>query len=208
MPSLDTSLSFFGISLLLAFMPGPDNMVVLVQSAALGRKAGMLLVLGLCSGLVIHTAAVVLGLAAVFAASAVAFGVVKWIGAGYLLFLAWQALRSSDEPHVTASGISPRPATLYFRGVAMNLTNPKVVLFFLGFLPQFVQAGHGPVALQLAWFGGLFMLAALLAFGLINYFAAFLGRYLRRSAHAHKYLNRIAALVFSGIALRLALSKN
>ena len=139
MPTLDTALTFFGLALLLCYSPGPDNVFVLMQSAAHGRRAGVLVVLGLCTGLLLHTAALALGLAAVFAASAVAFTVVKLVGAAYLLYLAWGAWRAP----VSAGGAGPAlpalsPWQLYARGVVMNITNPKVLLFFMALLPQFV----------------------------------------------------------------------
>ena len=104
MPSLETLITFFGVSLLLGLTPGPDNLFVLVQSAQRGWRAGMAVVLGLCVGLVVHTAAVALGLAAVFAASAVAFTLLKWCGAAYLAYLAWGALRAP-------AAVAPRSAT-------------------------------------------------------------------------------------------------
>jgi threonine/homoserine/homoserine lactone efflux protein len=164
-------------------------------------------VLGLCTGLVVHTAAVALGLAAVFAASAAAFTVLKAVGAAYLAWLAWQAFRAPAAP--LAEGV--RPAIpgwrLYGRGIVMNLTNPKVVLFFLAFLPQFVRTELGPVAPQLAWFGLLFIAATLFAFGLVAYLAGSLGARLRRSERAQRLLNRATAVVFAGLALRLVLAR-
>jgi threonine/homoserine/homoserine lactone efflux protein len=207
MPTLDTSLLFLGAALLLAIAPGPDNLFVLVLSASQGRKAGLLVVLGLCTGLVVHTAAVTLGLAAVFAASAIAFTVLKLVGAVYLTYLAWQAWRAPVA--ATAGGRPPAaPAHhLYGRGVVMNLTNPKVVLFFLAFLPQFVRPQVGRVALQLAWFGLLFIVATLIVFGAIAVFAGYLGERLRSSARVQRFLNRASAVVFAGLALRLATSR-
>ena len=139
MLTLQTTLAFFGVALLLGITPGPDNVFVLLQSLAHGRKAGLLVVLGLCTGLVVHTLAVALGLAAVFAASEMAFVLLKFAGAAYLAYLAWQAWRApvSDQPAGQALSLNGRQ--LYGRGILMNLTNPKVVLFFLAFLPQFVE---------------------------------------------------------------------
>lgn len=206
MPSLETALAFLSVALLLGFTPGPDNLFVLVQSATRGRKAGLWVVLGLCTGLVVHTLAVALGLAAVFAASATAFTVLKVMGSGYLVYLAWQAWNAPVDEGPAASAVAPSPRQMYLRGITMNLTNPKVVFFFLAFLPQFVRPEQGPVATQIVWLGMLFILATLLSFGTITFFAAALSQRLRHSAAAQQMLNRAAAVVFLGLAARLALS--
>ncbi len=205
---LDTLVTFFGLSLVLGFTPGPDNLFVLMQSAAHGRQAGLLVVLGLCTGLLLQTAAVALGLAAVFAASAAAFTVLKVLGAAYLVYLAWQAWRApAGRPGDGNQGPRASPAQLVGRGIVMNLTNPKVVLFFLAFLPQFVEPQRGSVAMQLAALGLVFIAATLLAFGAITYLAGFIGQLLRSSARAQRLMNRAAALVFLGLAARLALAQ-
>lgn len=207
MLSLQTTLAFFGVSLLLGITPGPDNVFVLVQSATYGRRAGMLVVLGLCGGLVVHTTAIALGLAAVFAASETAFVLLKFAGAAYLAYLAWQAFRAPVSDGSGAPAPALQPQQLLLRGVVMNLTNPKVVFFFLAFLPQFVDPAHGAVALQLALLGAIFILATLLTFGAVSYFAATAGQRLRRSAKAQQWMNRAAGTVFAGLALRLALAQ-
>jgi RhtB (resistance to homoserine/threonine) family protein len=203
MPFLETSAAFLGVALLLAFTPGPDNLFVLMHSASQGRKAGLWVVLGLCTGLVIHTVAVTLGLAAVFAASAGAFTALKFAGAGYLAYLAWQAHRAPTGLEEAGADTAGSAWRLYRRGILMNLTNPKVVLFFLAFLPQFVRPETGPVATQLAWLGLLFIVATLIAFGLIAHMAGYLGDRLRRSGRAQRALNQTAGVVFAGLALRL-----
>ena len=156
MPSADTLIAFLGVSILLGLTPGPDNIFVLLQSAQRGWRAGMAVVVGLCCGLVVHTGAVALGLAAVFAASAVAFTVLKLLGAAYLAYLAWQALRapvSSAGPDAGAQGAAPTAAPSLWRmvgrGMVMNLTNPKVLVFFLAFLPQFADPARGAMGGQL-----------------------------------------------------------
>lgn len=207
MLSLQTAIAFFGVSLLLGVTPGPDNIFVLVQSATQGKRAGMLVVLGLCTGLVVHTTAVALGLAAVFAASETAFVVLKMVGAAYLAYLAWGAFRAPATEESNASVATLQPLQLYRRGIVMNLTNPKVVFFFLAFLPQFVDAQRGAVVLQLAQLGVVFILATLVTFGAISYFAASLGQRLRGSARAQLWMNRAAGAVFAGLALRLAVAQ-
>ena len=209
MPSLETLITFFGVSLLLGLTPGPDNLFVLVQSAQRGWRAGMAVVLGLCVGLVVHTAAVALGLAAVFAASAMAFTALKWCGAAYLAYLAWGALRApaavaSGAAPAAAAGTAPSGRRMVARGAVMNLTNPKVLVFFLAFLPQFADPARGPVALQLMVLGAVFIVATLLVFGAIACFTGAFGALLQRSARAQTVLNRVAGLVFLGLAVRLA----
>jgi threonine/homoserine/homoserine lactone efflux protein len=212
MPTLENLIAFFGVAILLGLTPGPDNVFVLLQSAQRGWRAGMCVVLGLCMGLVVHTAAVALGLAAVFAASAMAFTVLKFLGAAYLAWLAWQALRAPAATAQPAPTAEPGMAgdsrsgllRMVGRGMFMNLTNPKVLIFFLAFLPQFADPARGSVALQLMVFGVVFMLATLLVFGSIACFSGLFGTLLMRSARAQTWLNRVAGLVFLGLAVRLA----
>jgi threonine/homoserine/homoserine lactone efflux protein len=207
MPSPDTFIAFFGVSVLLGLSPGPDNVFVLMQSAQRGRRAGLFVVLGLCTGLLVHTAAVALGLAAVFAASLTAFTALKLGGAAYLAYLAWQAFRAPTGSAAAPQAATPGDAQMYRRGVLMNLSNPKVVIFFLAFLPQFVDPAQGRIGLQIVWLGAVFMLATLLTFGAIAWFAASLGQALQRSARAQQALNWLAGIVFLGLAARLALSE-
>jgi len=207
MLTLQTAITFFGLALLLGFTPGPDNVFVLMQSATQGRRAGFFVVLGLCTGLLVHTAAIALGLAAVFAASALAFTVLKFVGAAYLAYLAWQVVRAPVGPLAfEAQGRSSMKA-MYGRGVVMNLTNPKVVFFFLALLPQFVDASRGPVAWQIVQLGLIFILTTLIAFGAITYFAGAVSGLLKRSTRAQRALNWLAGTVFLGLALRLAMSE-
>lgn len=206
MPSIETTSGFFIVAIVLALTPGPDNVFVLMQSIAAGRRAGLAVVAGLCAGLCVHTAAVALGLAAIFATSEAAFTVLKWVGGAYLAYLAWQAFRA---PAGTLDDGVAAPATdgaLFVRGIAMNLTNPKVLLFFLAFLPQFVQPDAGPVALQVAWFGLCFIVATVIAFGAIALLSGVIRDWLRRSKRTRQYLDRICGLVFAGLALRLLTS--
>lgn len=207
MPSIDTCIAFFTLSLILGFTPGPDNLFVLMQSATQGKSAGMFVVLGLCAGLIVHTTAVALGLAAIFAASATAFMLLKFVGAVYLTTLAWQAFRA---PATHISGEDSRRTDrhrMFLRGVIMNLTNPKVIFFFLALLPQFVAADRGAVTLQLFSLGFIFILATLVAFGSITWFAAAVSERLHRSPRTQRWLNCLAGTIFLGMAARLAVAK-
>ena len=204
MPTLQASLAFFTVALLLALSPGPDNLFVLVQSATGGRRAGFAVVAGLMLGVMVHTLAVALGLAAVFAASDTAFTVVKLGGAAYLAYLAWQAWRAPASTTLGAQATHVPLPRMYGRGVVMNLTNPKVLIFFLAFLPQFADPARGGMARQILVLGVVFMLATFLVFGAIACFSGAFGALLQRSARAQRMLNRAAGLVFLGLAVRLA----
>ncbi|MBC7682563.1 MAG: LysE family translocator [Ferruginibacter sp.] len=207
MPSLDTCLAFFALVLVLGFAPGPDNIFVMMQSVTQGRTAGLVAMLGMCAGLAVHTLAVALGLAAIFAASATAFTVLKVVGAGYLAYLAWQAFRA---PAGTLSAPVEHQADLrriFLRGWVMNLTNPKIVFFFLALLPQFVHAERGPIATQIGVLGAIFIVSTLITFGAIAYFSATVSTRLRRSPSAQLWLNRMAGTVFLSMAARLAMTE-
>jgi len=200
-------LMFFTTSLLLALSPGPDNLFVMTQAAQQGRRAGLLVTLGLCTGLLFHTAAVTFGLAALFKASAAAFTGLKIAGAGYLLYLAWQAFRAGTDSGAAVVADRLNSAVLYRRGIIMNITNPKVSIFFLAFLPQFADPAKGQLSLQFLLLGGVFIIATLIVFGAISILAGVFGEQFRRSAFAQRVLNRAAAGIFAGLALKLALAQ-
>ena len=207
MPSIDTCITFFTLSLILGFTPGPDNLFVLMQSATQGKNAGMFVVLGLCAGLIVHTTAVVLGLAAIFAASATAFTLLKFAGAAYFISLAWQAFRA---PATNINGEGSRQSNrrrMFLRGIIMNLTNPKVIFFFLALRPQFVEADRGSVTLQLFSLGFIFILATVVAFGSITWFAAAVSNHLIRSPITQRWLQCLAGTVLLGMAAHLAVAK-
>lgn len=202
-----TILMFFSTSILLALAPGPDNLFVMTQAAQQGRRAGLLVTLGLCTGLLAHTAAVTFGLAALFTASAAAFTVLKFTGAGYLLYLAALSLQAGTVTGPAAAADRPGSAALYRRGIIMNITNPKVSIFFLAFLPQFVDPSKGALSLQFLLLGGVFIVATIIVFGAISILAGVFGERFRESAFVQKVLNRAAAGIFAGLALKLALAQ-
>ncbi len=200
---IETLSVFFAASVALALAPGPDNIFVLTQSALYGRSSGIMVTLGLCTGLLFHTTAVAVGVAVLFQTSAIAFNALKFLGAAYLLYLAWQAFRAGASDLSTGSATGSSFRKLYFRGVVMNITNPKVAIFFLAFLPQFADPNNGSLTLQLLAFGGLFIVAAFLTFGAISWGAGSLGEWLRESDRAQRIMNRVAGTVFIGLALKL-----
>lgn len=199
-------LLFLTAALLLALAPGPDNIFVLTQAALKGRLVGVVVTLGLCTGLVVHTSAVALGVAVIFQTSAMAFTLLKLAGAIYLLWLAWGAFRAGATPLESAADLEPSLGRYYMRGILMNITNPKVSIFFLAFLPQFTHPEHGHLPLQMAILGGLFILATLVVFGAISLLAGGLGAWLRRSPQVQQWLNRAAGTIFAVLAIKLAVA--
>ncbi len=204
MLSLDTALLFMTASTALALSPGPDNLFVLTQSAVNGRLAGLLVTLGICLGLVVQTLLVALGIAVLFKTSPLAFTLLKYLGAAYLLYLAWQAFRSGPAQWQNGQTNTPKAWQLVGRGALMNLTNPKVIIFFLAFLPQFVQPEAGSVTAQLVMLGVLFMVCAAAVFSSVAVAGDFLAAHFRGSERTQGWLNRIAGGVFVALAVRLA----
>ncbi len=205
--NLNTLFMFITASVLLGFAPGPDNIFVLTQSILYGRSAGFKITLGLCTGLVVHTTVVALGVAALFQTSVVAFNVLKYLGAAYLLYLSWKAFRASSGG-IELNNKNETPSWhLYRRGIIMNVTNPKVSIFFLAFLPQFASPERGSMTLQLVFLGLIFIAVTILVFGLISQLAGIIGSWLQKSGKFEKILNMTAGTVFAALAVKLAFTR-
>ncbi len=204
--TIESLITFTFASVLISLAPGPDNIFVLTQSALYGRKSGVFITLGLCTGLIVHTTAVALGVAAIFQASTLAFNVLKFVGAGYLLYLAWGAFTAKSESLNSGSSTLKSAWALYVRGIVMNVSNPKVSIFFLAFLPQFTQPQNGNLVSQFFLLGTVFIVVALLIFSAIAMLSGSLGGWIKSSPNAQRYLNRISGCVFLGLSLKLATS--
>lgn len=193
-------ISFLAASILLTLLPGPDILFVVAQSITSGWRSGVAVAVGLCSGLVIHTSAVALGVATLLVKLPMALTGVKVFGAAYLLYLAYQ---SWGEAGLTLAqserGVSyPK---LVKTGFVMNVLNPKVLLFFLAFLPQFVVPGTSS-ALQVVVLGAVFFVQALVVFSVMAFFSGMLNRFVEQSP-ASKYVGKIKCAVFVLIAVNL-----
>lgn len=200
-------LSFLGVAVLLTLMPGPDNLYVLTQSIARGKKAGIITTLGLCTGLFAHISAAALGISAIVYQSAVAFAVVKYAGAAYLLYLAYKAFRQKQSALALGTADELAYASLYKKGIFMSMLNPKVSLFFLALLPQFVNEASGYASLQMIALGLVFMLQAIVIFTLISIFADVLRRFIFKRPRLSSKLNIVEGSVFGLIGLSIALSR-
>lgn len=198
---------FFGFLLaavLITASPGPDNLMVLSTGMARGRRPGIAFGLGCAAGCLSHTALALAGVSALVAASPTAFTALRWAGGLYLVWLGVQALRHAGPARLeSASAATESTGRLFAKGLAANAINPKVVLFFLSFLPQFVQPTQGHVPLQIGLLGLLFTLQAAVLFGLLGYFAGTVGGWLQRRPGAGLWLDRVAGVLFVGLGLRL-----
>jgi threonine/homoserine/homoserine lactone efflux protein len=200
--SLETIIAFVIASIVLSLVPGPDNIFVMTNSALRGWKIGFYTTIGLCTGLIGHTILVAIGVSVIFQTSALAFNGLKIVGACYLIYLGWLSLKSK-ELKIGSSGTDNVNRSYYITGIVMNLTNPKVALFFLVFLPQFVNPINGSVTIQIFSLGILFILSALCVFSSIAFLGAFLEAYLKKSSAFNKNINKLAALVYFALAINL-----
>jgi len=200
--SIETLIAFVTASVVLSLVPGPDNLFVMSHSALKGWRIGFYTTLGLCTGLIGHTVLVAIGISVIFQTSAIAFNGLKIVGACYLLYLAWLSVQNK-ELNLGGTDRDSTNRSYYFTGVIMNLTNPKVALFFLVFLPQFVNTSNDNVTIQIFLLGLLFILSALCVFTSIAYLASFLEDILKKSKTVNKNLNILAALVYFALAINL-----
>ncbi len=195
--------TFCFTSIVLAIAPGPDNIFVLTQSALYGAKAGIATSLGLMTGIIGHTCAVALGVAVIFQTSPTAFWILKIIGAIYLIYLAWLTIRSSISKASLSKQVFIGHFALYKRGIIMNITNPKVTLFFLALLPQFTDAKYGLVSMQIFQLGALFIGSAFIVFAAISLLGGQLAQWFNSSPRYQKIMNVATAIIFTAMALAL-----
>jgi threonine/homoserine/homoserine lactone efflux protein len=207
----DASIVLFVVaSLAVIVAPGPDNVYVLTRGVAQGREVALASAWGMCSGLLFHTTLAAVGLSAILAQSAVVFSVVKYAGAAYLVYLGVRALLSTEE-FVASAEEAPaaRLRSFFFRGLTMNLLNPKVAVFFLAFLPQFASpsgATADGVALRLVALGLIFALLSVVVFSAIALFSGVLGDRLSRDPRFATALRWLTGCVLVGLGVRLGLS--
>ncbi|GHU92587.1 threonine transporter RhtB [Deltaproteobacteria bacterium] len=207
MLSPDVLFAFFAASLLLGVAPGPDNIFVLTQSAVHGAGAGgATTLLGLVTGLCVHTIAVALGVAVLLQSSPVAFAVLKAAGAAYLLYLARLSFRAGSLPAGGGSAPFPGYGALYRRGIVIEHNQPEGYPFFLAFLPQFCDPARSSVALQVLCLGSLFIAATILMFFAVAALGGRLAVRFNRCPRCQVFVHRLAGMVFAGLAVFLLVS--
>ncbi len=201
--------AFLAAAVLITLAPGPDNLMVLSLGMARGRRHGIAFGLGCAGGCLSHTLLAALGVSALIAASNWAFTALKLCGGAYLIWLGIAALRhAGTAPSIAADGRPERsPRALFLRGLLANAINPKVILFFLAFLPQFVEPARGAVAWQTMQLGLLFAAQAALIFAAIGHFAGRIGQRLAAMPGLAGGLERAAGGIFIVLGIRLVLAR-
>jgi threonine/homoserine/homoserine lactone efflux protein len=205
MPDLQTLLLFAAASLALLVVPGPAVIYIVTRSVTQGRRAGIVSMLGIEAGGLVHVAAAALGLSALLASSAAAFTVLKYLGAAYLVYLGVRKLRERDEEPDRPSEGRSRPR-LFWEGVLVQVLNPKTALFFLALLPQFVDPARGSVALQVVLLGLCFTALAVLSDGAYALAAGTAGGWLRARRNLFRRLVKLSGGVYIGLGAAAAFS--
>jgi threonine/homoserine/homoserine lactone efflux protein len=207
-------LEFFIAAIVVALAPGPDNLFVLAQSATHGAKAGFCIICGLCTGILVQTGLLVVGVSALIAASPVAFFVIQCLGAAYLVYLAYKSFQVragvviSSEFGVRNSELDKSQSLsarrLYLRGIIMNLTNPKAILFALSFIPPAVKM-DSPLSpsVQMVILGSEFVVATFIVFGTVALLAGAVKKFMLNSPKANRNLNWFSGAVFLFMAVAL-----
>ncbi len=198
------SLQFLLTAFVVVLSPGTGVIYTLALGLGQGPRAAAWAALGCTIGIVPHLLAASLGLAAILHSSALLFQIVKFAGVAYLLYLAWQALRSGGALSISAAGGAQPGPRIAWRGALINILNPKLSVFFLALLPPFLSGNPGTATLEMALLGGVFMAMTFAVFLLYGAFAASARRYVLGSERALRWLNRGFAAIFAGLATRLA----
>jgi threonine/homoserine/homoserine lactone efflux protein len=198
---------FAAIAWALIIAPGPDMLYVITRGMAHGPRAGMLSAVGVICGILVHTTAAAFGLTLILQTSAFAFLAVKYVGAAYLMYLGVKAWRdkSTFSLHTQTSVVSSR--AVFWQGVLSNVLNPKIAIFFLAFLPQFVEKGGNQVTLQMVILGLTFAFLGLCFLLVVGYSSGAIGGWLTRRPHYAQTLQRVAGGILISLGIRLALTE-
>lgn len=195
---------FFIASWALIITPGPDMIYVITRGISQGRKAGLLSALGVTCGILVHTAFAALGLAIILQTSAIAFQIIKYAGAVYLVYLGIKSFRDKTEFDFQSNRQKGRNQVIFTQGLLSNVFNPKVALFFLAFLPQFITTRNENTSLEMAGMGLIFAFCGLLFLSLVGFFSGSIGSWLTRKPAAANPLRWITGSVMVGLGIRLA----
>jgi threonine/homoserine/homoserine lactone efflux protein len=202
-----TLLTYSLVVLGFVFIPGPATLLTVARATTSGSKVGMATGAGIATGDIIHTLFAVFGLSAVIAASALLFSIIKYLGAAYLIYLGIKALTSKSASTFEGDGLNVSAATAFRQALYSELLNPKTALFFLAFLPQFVQPENGLVLLQLTILGFVFVALGLLSTVVFALGAGTLSGFVRRNPVILKWQGKVVGTIFCALGVRLALQE-
>jgi threonine/homoserine/homoserine lactone efflux protein len=204
--SMTNLMLFIPAALALLLIPGPAVLYIVARSMEQGRKAGLVSVAAIETGNVFHAVAAALGLSAILLSSALAFDLVKYLGAAYLIYLGVRKLTTRDEAEQVQNGERRSLGRIYSQGVVVAVLNPKTALFFFAFLPQFVDATRGAVGLQFLLLGLIFVGIAIVTDSLYALAAGTAGRWLRGNLRYLRFQRYLSGTVYIGLGLTAALS--
>ena len=208
MPSFETLLVFTLAALVLNVSPGPSNFYVMSRSIAQGTRYGLIAAVGLASGGLVHVAAAAFGLSALFAASPIAYTVLKLVGAGYLVYLGLRTLFGPAQgPAAPGGQLGKSPRRVWVESALVEILNPKVALFFLAFLPQFADPAAGPLAPQILLLGLIVSVTALPCDCLVALASGRAARLLAESRRFWRWQNRVSGAILIGVGAYVALAK-
>lgn len=198
---------FITVSWALIIAPGPDMLYVITRGMTHGRRAGMLSAIGVICGILVHTTAAAFGLTLIFQTSAIAFLIVKYLGAIYLIYLGIKSWRDKNVFGLQTSSTPVSSHRLFWQGVVSNVLNPKIAIFFLAFLPQFVDKRGSQMSLQLINLGLTFAFLGLLFLLVVGYFSGTIGIWITRRSQYTQFLGRLSGGILIGLGVRLALTE-
>jgi threonine/homoserine/homoserine lactone efflux protein len=198
---------FITVSWALIIAPGPDMLYVITRGMTYGPRAGVLSASGVICGILVHTSAAAFGLTLIFQLSTFAFLIVKYVGAIYLIYLGIKAWQEKSIFRVQAVSGAVSSYRLFWQGVLSNVLNPKIAIFFLAFLPQFVDKGGSQVTLQLIVLGLTFALLGLVFLWVVGYSSGTLGSWIMHRPQVAQFLGRLSGGILVGLGIRLALTE-
>ena len=202
-----TLITYLAILLGFVLVPGPAVLLTLARASTSGTRTGVATALGIAAGDILHTLMAVVGISAVIMASAFLFSVVKYLGAAYLVYLGLRAILEKVDVDRPAATVRLSPKAAFRQAVLAEVLNPKSALFFLAFLPQFVQPENGSVSLQLIVLGVLFVLMGLLSTLVVAVSAGSVGNFLRRNPLVLRWQGKVVGCIYCALGVRLALQE-
>ncbi|MEK6990989.1 LysE family translocator [Paenibacillus sp. FSL K6-1566] len=205
--TITSLLLFLGSAILLILVPGPDLLFAVTQGMTSGKRAGILSAIGLSLGNIVHTLAAALGVSIIIKTSATVFTLFKIAGACYLFYLAYKSFKHRKDPIGLREGSPESGRNLILKGFLMNVLNPKVAIFFLSFLPQFVNDKQGHAGLQLFILGMMFLILTGLIFGILAYFAGAFSQRLLSKSRFGEWMNILGGCIFTIIGMKLVFTR-